>query len=395
VIRKDGSRFWSYQVLTAIYNNAADKIGFAAKLRDATSWKQVQQDRDQLFRLSRDLIGVAGSDGYFKRVNPSFTRVLGYPASELLSKPYAAFVHPDDLAATRTETRSLSSGKVTEAFQNRYRCSDGTFRWLEWTATSSPEDGHVYAVARDVTEQKAVEKKLQEYAKELERSNEDLQQFAYVASHDLQEPLRAIAGCVQMLDERNVGKLDERSQELMRHAVDGAKRLQTLIHDLLTFSRIGSGGLSKSFVDASAAIDRALVQLAIPIEESHAVVRVEPLPRAWVDVAQLIPLFQNLIANAIKFRTEKRPEIHISALERPGEVLFSVRDNGIGIAPEYYERVFGVFQRLNSRRDYPGTGIGLAICKKIVERHGGQIWIESRPNEGTTFLFTIPNDITR
>ncbi len=393
-IRKDGSRFWARTVTMPIRDDAGRASGFTVLVRDETSWKSAEEERRRIFTLSADLICIAGFDGFFKRVNPSFTRVLGYSEAELLGKPFFSFIHPEDVAATQKEVEVLDLGErePTLSFRNRYRHADGTYRWLEWKSSPVREERLIYAVARDVTDQRIAEQMLQDNAKELERSNGELQQFAYVASHDLQEPLRAVAGCVQMIEERNAGKLDERSAELMDHAIDGAKRLQTLINDLLQFSRVGSKGICKAWIDPHRAVEKALRQLQIAIDESDANITIEPLPHVWADTVQLTQLFQNLIGNAIKFRDDRRPEIQIQAEHAAGEIIFSVRDNGIGIAPEYFERVFGVFQRLNPRREYSGTGIGLAICKKIVERHGGRIWIESSLGEGTSFRFAIPNE---
>jgi PAS domain S-box-containing protein len=391
-LRKDGSRFWANQVIMPTRDDQKQISGFATVVRDMTSWKTAEEERDRVFTLSLDLIGVAGFDGYFKRVNPSFTRVLGHSEAELLSKPFFDFIHPDDIASTQGELSDISGGQreAPRGFQNRYRTADGAYRWLEWQSQAYEADQVIYCVARDITDQKNAEIRLQDYANELERSNGELQQFAYVASHDLQEPLRAVAGCVQMLTELNAGKLDDRSVELMGHAVEGAKRMQTLINDLLAYSRVGSRGISKISTDSRAAVDRALLQLHTSVTESGAIITVDALDHVWADPVQLVQLFQNLIGNALKFRTQNKPEIHISSQQANGHTVFSVRDNGIGIAPEYQDRIFGIFQRLNSRREYSGTGIGLAICKKIVERHGGRIWVESQPDQGATFRFTLP-----
>jgi light-regulated signal transduction histidine kinase (bacteriophytochrome) len=194
-----------------------------------------------------------------------------------------------------------------------------------------------------------------------------------------------------MLAERNVGKLDQKSLELVEHAVEGAKRMQALINDLLAFSRVGSKGIAKQWIDARPSVEKAIKQAQVAIAESHAKIVIEPLPHIWADPVQLTQLFQNIIGNAVKFRSQAEPEIRIRADPGESETTFSIQDNGIGIAPEFRERIFGLFQRLNRRSEYPGTGIGLAICKKIVERHGGRIWIESEVGKGTSFRFTIPN----
>ena len=224
---------------------------------------------------------------------------------------------------------------------------------------------------------------------DLKRSNEELQQFAYVASHDLQEPLRMVASYVELLARRYQGRLDADADEFIGYAVDGATRMQALINGLLAYARVGTRGTPFEPADCGAVVDRAIVNLEITIRESGAAVTRDALPTVMADATQLTQVFQNLIGNAIKFRGEKRPEVHVTAERRDGEWRFAVRDAGIGIEPEFGERIFGVFVRLHARSEYPGTGIGLAICKRIVERHGGRIWAESTPGAGSTFYFTL------
>jgi len=225
---------------------------------------------------------------------------------------------------------------------------------------------------------------------ELARSNAELEQFAYVATHDLQEPLRSVASCVLLLQRRYEGQLDERAQEFITHAVDGTKRMETLISDLLAYSRISTHAMPFAPTDCEVVLREALANLTVAIAESGAVVTHDGLPTVSGDATQLTQLFQNLIGNAVKFRGERLSRIHIGAVSQDGEWRFSVADNGIGVQPQYFERVFMVFQRLHTRKKYQGTGIGLAICKKVVERHGGRIWVESQPGEGAAFCFTIP-----
>lgn len=231
---------------------------------------------------------------------------------------------------------------------------------------------------------------LTESIAELSRSNSDLQQFAYVASHDLQEPLRMVASYVQLLARRYKGKLDSDADEFIEYAVDGANRMQNLINDLLVYSRVTSQGQVFEPVDCNGVLEEVLNNMQVAVEESRAVVTHDSLPTVMADERQLGQLFQNLIANAIKFHGAESPRVHVSAERRPGDWLFSVRDNGIGMEPQYAERIFVIFQRLHNREEYPGTGIGLAICKKIVERHGGHIWVVSQIGQGATFQFTLP-----
>ena len=226
-------------------------------------------------------------------------------------------------------------------------------------------------------------------AAELARSNSELEQFAYVASHDLQEPLRMVSSYTQLLAKRYQGKLGQDADEFIAFAVDGARRMQNLINDLLAYSRVGTRGGELRPVDAEAALSNALMNLQGAIEESGATIAREPMPGVYADPVQLGQIFQNLIGNAIKFRNSLPPHVHVASAESEKEWRFSIKDNGIGIDPAFSDRIFQVFQRLHNKKDYPGTGIGLAICKKIAERHGGRIWVESEPGQGATFHFTI------
>ncbi|GAC1618967.1 MAG: hypothetical protein PVS2B2_04370 [Candidatus Acidiferrum sp.] len=228
-------------------------------------------------------------------------------------------------------------------------------------------------------------------AQELARSNAEFERLAYVTSHDLQEPLRMVVSYTQLLASRYRGKLDGDADEFIGFAVEGAFRMRQLIQDLASYSRAGNRGEMLELTESQSACDTALSNLQGPIEEARAVLRVEPLPVVFANAVQLTQLFQNLIGNAVKFRNERRPDIQIGARLKGDSWVFSVQDNGIGIEPQYFERIFWMFQRLHAREEYSGTGIGLAICQKIVERYGGKIWVESQPGGGATFLFTIPS----
>lgn len=245
-------------------------------------------------------------------------------------------------------------------------------------------------IVRDITERERAQKKLAEKMAELARSNADLEQFAYVASHDLQEPLRMVATYTQLLAERYRGRLDENADKFIGYACEGALRMQTLIRDLLAFSRVGRNSAACEPVDCDAAMAEVLLSLGPAIQESGAVVTRAALPVVWADRSQIAQVFQNLIGNAIKFRGKEPPVISVQAAKIGDEWLFSVSDNGIGIAPEYAEDIFVVFQRLHTRTEYPGNGIGLAICKKIIGRYGGKIWVEAQAGHGSIFKFTMP-----
>ena len=248
---------------------------------------------------------------------------------------------------------------------------------------------------QEIAAREVAEQALLHAAEDLKRSNLDLEQFGYVASHDLQEPLRAVAGFVRLLEHRFPETVDAKTREYIAGAAEGATRMEQLITDLLAFSRLSTEGRAFVPVNLEAPLNTALHTLQFSIRKANATVTCDPLPTVRVDESQMVQLFQNLIANALKFHSEDPLQIHIGARMEEGRWVVWVRDNGIGIEPQYFERIFQVFQRLHTRKTYPGTGIGLAICKKIVERHGGKIWVESQPGQGATFFFSIPEPATR
>jgi light-regulated signal transduction histidine kinase (bacteriophytochrome) len=249
----------------------------------------------------------------------------------------------------------------------------------------------VTAAIRDISVRKNSDEHLVKTVKELKRSNDELQQFAYVSSHDLQEPLRMVSSYTQLLAVRYKGRLDSDADEFIAFAVDGCNRMQGLIQDLLAYSRAGSNGKALSETSGEDALQAALTNLRAAMEQSGAVVTHDSLPVIKTDETQLTQIFQNLVGNAIKYRRAESPQVHISASKNGGnEWIFSVRDNGLGIDPQYFDRIFVLFQRLHGRDEFEGTGIGLAICKKLLERLGGRIWVESQPEKGSTFYFALP-----
>jgi PAS domain S-box-containing protein len=303
-------------------------------------------------------------------------------------------VFPDVPQRWRDVHQRVLRGSVEKCDEDPFPRADGRIEWLQWEARpwrlGDGSIGGLIFFTQVITARKEMELELRSRRAELERSNQDLEQFAYVASHDLQEPLRAVAGCGQILQRRYGHQLEPMAGELIQHMVEGAARMQALILDLLAFSRVGARGHDLVAFDSSEALQRALKLLEGAVNESHAQVEVTSLPRVRGDVDQLTQLFQNLMGNAIKYRGSEPVKIAIDAQSNGSAWQFSVRDNGIGIEPQYFEKIFVLFQRLHTREEYPGTGIGLAICKKIVERHGGRIWVESTPGQGTAFHFTLP-----
>ena len=248
-----------------------------------------------------------------------------------------------------------------------------------------------FELAADITELKRTEQQLRHTVEKLAQSNQDLQQFAYVASHDLQEPLRMVSSFTQLLSDRYADQLDEKAQSWIHYAVDGAQRMQILIQDLLSFSRVNTHGNEFSRINLSIPASQAIQNLSLRIEETGAVIDTQALPSLPVDGTQITQLFQNLLANALKF-SDHQPQIRIRAAEKKSHWVLSVEDNGIGIDPEFQKKVFIIFQRLHTRSQYPGTGLGLAVCKRIIQRHGGRIWVASEPGKGSVFSFSLPKE---
>jgi PAS domain S-box-containing protein len=378
----------------------ADEIGALAAAFDRmvdTLHALIQRQETILATAAEGIFGLDAA-GRVAFANPAAQRLTGYTAAEMARQPQHTLIHhtradgsPYPIeecpiyAALRTGTPATRDDEV-------FWRKDGTCFPVEYTVVPFHHDGQVAGAVitfRDITERRRAEQQLREHAAELARSNADLEQFAYVASHDLQEPLRVIVSYVQLLERRYKGQLDPRADKYLAYIVDAGHRMQKLINDLLTYSRVGRREQVRP-TDSEAVLRRVLANLHGALAASEAVVTYDPLPTVLADETQLGQLFQNLIGNALKFRGPAPPRIHIAATRGAGEWVFAVRDNGIGIAPEYRERIFVIFQRLHARDEYPGTGIGLAICKKIVERHGGRIWVESAPGEGATFYFTLP-----
>ena len=349
-----------------------------------------------LLEAAPDAIVVVNQAGEIVLLNLQAEKQFGYRRDELVGQQvkniipegFAERLLADDLRSAE-DALAQQIGTGIELTGQR---KDGSAFPIEimLSPLESAEGILVTAAIRDISVRKAAELRLLQAVEELNRSNEELGQFAYIASHDLQEPLRMVASYTQLLSRRYKGQLDTDADEFIAFAVDGASRMQRLIEDLLAYSRVGTKGQDLLDSSSEEALQQALLNLRGAIEESGAAVTHDPLPMVLADETQLIQLFQNLVGNAIKYQSPGVPQVHISAARDSGKKwVFSVRDNGLGIDPQYFDKIFGVFQRLHQRNEFAGTGIGLAICKKIVERHGGTISVESQPGKGSTFRFAL------
>ncbi len=385
-----------------VYLNTQGEIqGVFAAARDITERKKAEEALRQsevklrtVADFAYDLEYWVAPDGKMLYMSPSSVKFTGYTPDEFIddSKLFSKIIHPDDKTLVGSHFESITEEERHEV-DFRIITRDGEERWISH-ACQPVFDGTGKWLGRrssnrDITERKSMEYEIVQASEKLKQSNAELEQFAYVASHDLQEPLRMVASYVQLIERRYKGKLDSDADEFIGYAVDGANRMRGLIDDLLTYSRVARLGKPFEPTDIESTLEIALLNLKTSIAENKAMVTHDKLPMVMADGGQLVQLFQNLIGNGIKFHGDQAPHVHVSAQVRDTDYLFSVRDNGIGISPEYYDRLFKIFQRLHTREEYPGSGIGLAVCKRIVERHGGRIWIESQMGKGSTIYFTL------
>ena len=399
-VRKDGLFFYNQITMVKAYDEQGIFNGHHCFMKDITERKLTEralQESEfryrQIVELAEEGIWVIDSNARTTYVNHAMARMLGYEELEMLGRRIFDFMDEQEQQLTSLYMERRKQG-ISEKHESKLKSKDGKDVWT-YISTSPVMDElgcmlSSCALVYNITDRKEVEQQMLQITEDLKRSNEELEQFAYVASHDLQEPLRAVTSYTQLLAQRYQGNLDAKADKYINHIVDGASRMQQLINDLLAYSRLGSRAQEFEIADCNAAVEQSLCNLQIAIAEKQAVITKDVMPTVMGDEFQLVQLFQNLIGNAIKFCREDVPIIHIAAIIQDDEWLFSVRDNGIGIDPEYADRIFLIFGRLHSRREYSGTGIGLAICQRIVERHGGRLWVESQSGEGATFYFTIP-----
>jgi PAS domain S-box-containing protein len=405
LISRDGSERAIADSAAPISDRAGQLIGVVLVFRDvskeraaAAKLTAARQELDRFFSLSLDFLCISSTDGYFKRVSPAVTDILGWTVEEFLARPYLTLVHPDDLEATRAEVeKQVVRGEKVLHFENRYQHKDGSWRTLSWRSVPQP-DGLMYATARDVTEAKQTEAKihrlnadLRQHAGQLEAANKELEAFSYSVSHDLRAPLRHVQGFVDLLGREANAGLSATGLRYLRTIADSASNMGRLIDDLLSFSRMGRAELKEVTVDLNALVRETRAILEPAIKNRDITWKIAQLPEIRGDAAMLRQVWANLLGNAVKY-TQKRPtaEIEVGCAGREdGRMIFFVRDNGAGFDMRYAGKLFGVFQRLHHVDEFEGTGIGLANVRRIISRHGGRTWAEGQPDAGATFYFTL------
>jgi len=371
-----------------IFRETTEQLRVHARLRET----------EERFRTMANfapvLLWLAGTDSECNFFNEVWLRYTGRTMDEEMGVGWAEGVHPEDLQSTLDTYMSAFNQRLPFTMEYRLRRADGEYRWMFDTGVPRYEsDGHFAGYVGsciDITERKEAENTLRRLADNLAHSNSELERFAWVASHDLQEPLRGVIGHTQLLADHYGSNLDAKAREIMDFTVSESLRAKQLVDDLLVYARVDAHGRVFELVDSADTVRRVMRSLSVAVDESAATITVAELPRVRGDETLLFQLFQNLLSNATKFRSERPLQVRISAEATGNDWRFAVSDNGIGYPMAYGERIFGVFQRLHDPGRYPGTGIGLAICKKVVELHGGRIWAESAPDRGSTFYFTLP-----
>ena len=365
--------------------------------KDTTTRTKAQAELSIVFdALKSTMVGVIieNLEGKINFVNPAFLTIFRYKdQKEVIGKNAAELFSSKKVRKFADLTAVIDKLKGDREEFNVHR-EDGSVFSVEVSCSNVTDlAGNIIgrmAFFVDVSERNKIKKKLKRTVAELKRSNTDLQQFAYVASHDLQEPLRMVASYTQLLEKRYKDKLDTDAKEFIHFAVDGALRMQRLINDLLSYSLVSTRQKPVKPTDCNSVLGQVIANLSLTNEHNNDIITNDDLPTVMADESQMQELFKNLVGNAIKFRSEHAPRVHISAKQNGNKWLFSVQDNGLGIDPQYMDKIFLIFQRLHSKEEYPGTGIGLAICKRIVEHHGGKIWVDSDVGKGSTFYFTLP-----
>jgi len=401
IIRRGGAVIWIRNTMVPYYNDGA-LIRCDGLIEDITERKQVEEalrTSEARYRAvvedQTELICRWMPDSTLTFVNEAYCRYFAKKRTELIGHSFMPFIPEEHREEVKRNIDSINWGNPVQTHEHRVVLPTGEIRWQQWTNRAVFDDKknivEFQSIGRDITDSKRSEEDLKHLANELKRSNNDLQQFAYIAAHDLQAPLHVVDGYARLIARRYKDKLDKKANEFIHGATDAVKDMRDLIKDLLEYSKVGSKDLHMKPVDCSSVLSKVISSFQTAIEKTGAIISHDKLPTLVVDASQLRGLFQNLIGNALKYCGKETPTIHISAQKMENEWVFSISDNGIGIAPEQTEMIFEIFQRLHGKGEYPGMGIGLAICKRIVERHGGKIWVESEPGKGSIFYFTLPS----
>ena len=412
-LHKDGSCIWINLTVALVRDLDGKPEYFLSIVEDISTRNQVQEalrDSEARYRFLADsmpqIVWTTEPDGNVDYFNQRWCDYTGMTLDETRGWHWGTVLHTDDLQnCVEIWTRSLTTGNPYEVEYRFKRAFDGMYRWhlgrglprrnaageiIQWVGTCTDIDDFKQTQTALMRLNEELETRVNARTAELARSNTELEQFAYVASHDLQEPLRMIGSYLELLNLEYAERLDDDAREYIAYAVDGAVRMKALINDLLAFSRVATQGKPMEPTDVSSLLLQVLADLQLLIAETGAVITCDPLPCVVADGSQVRLVLQNLIGNAIKFRSDAAPRLHVSATEVGGEWQFAVSDNGIGMKAKHLERIFVIFQRLHNKSKYAGTGIGLAVCKRVVERHGGRIWVQSEPGQGSTFFFTLP-----
>jgi PAS domain S-box-containing protein len=358
--------------------------------------KESREELNQFFSLTPDMLCIADLEGRFTRVNEAWHDALGWTPEDLTAAPFMSFVHPDDVGPMMAATAQLATGAVTLNFENRYRCKDGSFRWLSWRAAPVVSRGLIYAAARDVTAEKRAACDLEERANELVALNRELEAFSYSVSHDLRAPLRHIGGFAALLSESAAASLDANGHRLLRTIIDATTRMGRLIDDLLAFSRVGRTPLEWAEVSLNPLVREVQQEIMIGVNGHPIAWHLHDLPVVQADRSLLRLVLVNLLSNAVKYSSKcAQAKIEIGTTPGgPDEIVLFVRDNGVGFDMQYAHKLFGVFQRLHSAEEFEGTGIGLANVRRILHRHGGRVWAEGALDRGAVFSLSLPKSRT-
>lgn len=397
-VKKNGKIINVSVTISPVLDTLGNLVAISTISRDITESKRASEKLELANKYNRSLLEASldplvtiGADGKITDINNSTKIVTGLEVDDLIGTDFSEYFTEPEKAREGYE-KVFHDGFVRD-YPLEIKNKNGQTTPVLYNASVYKDDNGnvkgVFAAARDITELKKVENDLKLKLEELSRSNKELEQFAYVSSHDLQEPLRMIASYLQLLERKYKDKLDDKANKYIHFSVDGATRMQNLINDLLDFSRVTTQAKELEPTNLEPIYKDVIANLDFSINENDVILTHDPLPVVMADKSQIAQVFQNLINNSIKFRSKEQPKINISVKEEKNHWLFAVKDNGIGIDPKHSDRIFEIFKRLNKKRDYPGTGIGLAVCKKIIERHGGNIWVKSELGKGSIFYFTL------